>query len=226
MLNALVDDVIWHYRYPVSFAGLRVLARTTVVRRADGKLFVHSPGPLDPALRHRLDELGTITHVCCPNRFHHLHVAAFRAAYPGARYLAAPGLELKRADFRFDGVIGEAPVPDLAGEFEYRLFEGLPVLNEVVWFHRPTATLLLTDLLFGFSGEMPPLKRLVTRLLGVHDRFAMSRTMKWLVRDREQARRSRDALLAWPFERVIIAHEDLILDDVRDTVAGALAWLG
>jgi hypothetical protein len=41
----------------------------------------------------------------------------------------------KRADLKFDSILGDWPHPDWQGQIEQHLFRGAPFLNEVVFFH-------------------------------------------------------------------------------------------
>jgi hypothetical protein len=43
--------------------------------------------------------------------------------------------------------------------------------------------------------------------------------------NRRKARQSVEQLFEWPFERVILAHGDVIADNAREAVRGGLAWL-
>jgi hypothetical protein len=44
-------------------------------------------------------------------------------------------------------------------------------------------------------------------------------------RDMTAARRSRQELLAWDFDRVVVAHGDVIEADAKPRLDHALAWL-
>jgi hypothetical protein len=46
-----------------------------------------------------------------------------------------------------------------------------------------------------------------------------------LYRNRQAARACIDRLLEWPFERVVIAHGDLILRDAHLSIERGMAWL-
>ena len=81
----------------------------TVIRLADGSLFVHSPIELTDTLRGEIDALGPVRHVVAPNSFHHLYVAPYRDAYPAARLYAAPGLVARRPKIPFDETLGDEP---------------------------------------------------------------------------------------------------------------------
>jgi len=67
MLRQLAQDLRVTERPQRAF-GIEIGTRMTVVRLADGTLFVHSPVALDRATRLALDALGPVRHVVAPNR--------------------------------------------------------------------------------------------------------------------------------------------------------------
>lgn len=223
VLEAIAPHLLWHATQPLHFGPLRISTRMTVVRLADGSLWVHSPITPTPALVAALNQLGPVRYVVAPNKSHHLFFLDFLNAFPSAQGFVASGLASKRPDLdRFARIAPDAPWgPELQG---YRI-EGLPILNETVWFHPATGTLILTDLLFCFSPSHRGLTGLVTRMLGVRGVLAMSRTMKWAVRDRQALAASVAPLLALPVQRVILAHDQIVEHDAQARLAQAFGWL-
>ena len=70
-LQSLTESV-WHVAVPHAFMGLHVGARMTVVKLSSGGLLLHSPVPVDEPLAQELAALGEVTHIVCPNLFHHV----------------------------------------------------------------------------------------------------------------------------------------------------------
>jgi hypothetical protein len=81
--------------------------RVTVIRLADGSLFLHSTVPLDADLRAALDELGPVRAIVAPSKAHHLFVGDYVGGYPHAKLRGAPGLPEKRKDLKFDSILSE-----------------------------------------------------------------------------------------------------------------------
>ncbi len=200
-----IADRLWQARHAFIVNGLPVHTRMTVARLANGDLWVHSPIPPDATLVAELQALGPVTTVVAPNRAHHLFAKDFVARFPSARLYLAPGLARKRPDL--DG----QPLPPEPGhwmpELEYHLFGGMPLVNETVWFHRPSHTLILTDLCQWWTGDDLPWKpRLWASLTGVRRQLGVARHLRLMVRDRAAAAASARRLLAWPIRRVCVAH--------------------
>lgn len=224
MLHPVAPE-LWHAQHLLRFAGLDISARMTVARLPDGGLWLHSPVHLSDTLAAQLAELGEVAHVLAPSKSHSGFLDQYLAAYPQAHFHIAPGLE--RIKPRFTGLTRLTDIPHAAwaGVLDQRVFAGIPALNEVVFFHRPSRSLILTDLCQWIQGDLPLRTRLVARLTGVRERLALPLQLKLFTRDKARARASRDRILAWPFERVIVAHDQIIETDAHAQVARALSWL-
>lgn len=225
MLDVIVPDLLWHRPYPVRVAGFALHSRMTVARLAQGGLWLHSPAPFDAALAEQVSALGRVEHICAPNRFHHLHAAAWRAHFADAVLHGAPSLPSKRRDIRFDALLGGPVPPAWRGTLRQEVFHGLPLLDEVVFLHVPTRTLVVTDLCAHLPGRRGLAGWLLDRI-GVGRRVAMSRTLRWQVKDRGLARASRDRILGWDFDRLVMAHETIVGTGGKRVFAEAMAWLG
>lgn len=202
---------------PQRFLGLEVGARMTVMS-LDGGLLVHSPVAVDPAV---VAPLGTLRWVLAPNLLHHLHVGPWLRA--GAEGWAAPGLAEKRPDLCFAGVIGEAPHP-FGDQIELLATRCFPFANEVALLHRPSRTLVLTDLVFNFSAAAPWLtKAAMTCLCGYPGCRATA--LERVAMKRSVAREEISTLLSWDFDRLIMAHGEVIHTGGKQALAHAYRWL-
>jgi Domain of unknown function (DUF4336) len=223
MLRALTDDV-WVCEQPLRFAGLSVGARMTVLRVRGGALWLHSPVRPTDELRAAVDALGTVTYLVAPNRFHHLFIGRWMEAYPAARAFAAPGLPAKRKDLAFHGVIDDA-AGEWAPEIEHVCWRGVPMMNEVAFFHRKSRTLVLTDAVHNFVERRPFMTRVVFGMIGGYGGFKSTAAEKLLARDRPASRASLDRILAWDFDRVIMSHGEVLDQGGPDALRAAYAWL-
>jgi len=223
-LRKLADD-LWVAERPQTFYGLEVGTRMSVIRLGDGSLLLHSPVVLDAALRRELDAIGTVRFAVAPNRVHHLYAGMVADAYPQARLWVAPGLPKKRPDLVFVDVLGdEAPV-EWRSEVGQVFLRGRPYENEVVCFHRASRTLILCDIAFNFRRGTPPLTRMLVGLIGSYDRFGPSKLDPLLIRDRPAARESLEKILAWDFDRVIVAHGDVLETGGHEALRRGYQWL-
>lgn len=203
---------------PQRFLGLEVGSRMTVLS-LQGGLLVHSPIAMDPAA---LAHLGVARWALAPNLFHHLHAGPWAAA--GLALWGAAGLPEKRPDISFAGILAADDHP-FGSEVAVHPLSCFPMSNEVVVLHRPSGTLITTDLVFHFTAGDPWLTRTAMACLGgypgcrttVLERFGM---------DREAARRDLSVILSWDFDRLVMAHGAVIERGGREALRQAFAWLG
>jgi hypothetical protein len=218
------SDRIWIAEAPLRFYGVPFGTRMTVVRLADGGLFVHSPLKPAPELRSEIEALGPVRCAVSPNKLHHLFLGPFREAYPSARLFASPGLPKKRPDLAFDGVLADDAEPLWAGDLDQAVVRGSRVMEEVVFFHPESRTLIVADLCEHFGPWSPRLTRLVARVGNMYGKPRMPPDWQLSFRDREATRASFQRILAWDFDRVILAHGELLERDARDIFRRAYAW--
>ncbi len=202
---------------PQRFLGVEVGARMTVLETDEG-LLVHSPIDVDPQV---VTAHGTPRWVVAPNRLHHLYVGRWLDA--GLEGWAAPGLPAKRPDLSFHGVLdgAHAPFGDAIGVYPLACF---PFTNEVVLHHRPSRTLVVTDLLFHITPAFPRATRAAfTCLCG----YPGCRTtlLERIGFHRATARRELTALAALDFDRLVMAHGEVIPTGGKAAFREALGWV-
>jgi hypothetical protein len=216
---------LWVATRPLVLFTGDVGTRMTVVRLRDGGLWLHSPVRLDAPTRTALDAIGAVRAVVAPSLVHHFFVGDYAAAYPEARVFAAPGLGRKRSDLRIDETLGEQAPALWAGQLEQELFGAAPLMNEVVFFHPPTRTLVLTDLAFNIVRPAVSRRaRLFFWLVGARG-LTPHRGVKLITRDRAAARRSIDRILQWDFDRITVTHGDVMEHGGHAAFEAAFRWL-
>lgn len=211
----------------------RVLpVRMTVVRLPDGGLLLHSPTRWSPALQAALAALGPVRHLLAPNLAHWTFIRGWQLACPGAVTWAAPGLrgrrQVRRSGLRIDHELRDVPPAAWGDAIELASVPGGLGLREVAVFHRPSATLLLTDLVLNLDPHhVPAPLRPLLRLLGVTAPDALPPPYLRAVfklRHRNAARAASRLLELRP-SRVIFAHGDWFEDDATARLRHSLRWL-
>ena len=211
----------------VATLGFRYPTRMSVVRLADGGLFVWSPVALSEGLRAEVDMLGEVRHLVAPNSLHYLFIPEWKRAFPTARVHAASGLREKRADIAVDTELGDAPNAAWAGEIDQVTMAGNRITTEIVFFHRRSGTVLFTDLLQQMpEGFYSGWRAFVARWdLMVSPEPSVPRKFRIAFTDRRAARAALDRVLAWPIERVVMAHGTPVAEGGRECIAEAFGWL-
>jgi hypothetical protein len=210
----------------VSFFGFPYPTRMAVIALADG-LFVWSPIALTQALRREVDALGGVRWLVSPNKLHHLFLGAWKAAYPNARLYAPPGLRRKRRDLAFDADLGDAPDLAWAAGIDQVLVRGSFYLTEAVFFHRASGTAIVGDLIQSFPPDwFRGWRGVIARLGGiVAPNLGPPSDWRSSFLNRRAARAAAERILAWPIERVLIAHGAPAATDGAAFMRRGLAWL-
>jgi hypothetical protein len=225
MLKEIASN-IWHLQHNFVVSGLRVSSRMTVIRLHDGALWLHSPVPLSIEVRAQLAALGEVRYIVAPNKMHHLFVSQCLAAFPNATLFGAPGLRSKRPDLSALRELKPTVEPEWEKDLDQTFFDGMPIGNETVWFHKSSRTLIVTDLCQWWPGELSFAMKIFAALTGVRKQLAVPRTVRLMIKDRKAACASAQKILAYPFERVIVAHNTIVDEDAHAAVKKAFACLG
>jgi hypothetical protein len=220
---AIAPD-LWTLERRLRMPGGPILSsRTSIIRLPSGGLLVVSPPPVEPGGLESLDALGAVEEVLVPNSFHYLYAADFAARYPRATLRLAPALRE-----RVPGVPGEELGADAPAAWrpavEHLTLGPVRGLSEVAVFHRPSATLVLTDMAFNMVHFDSTAQRLLWRLSGVPVGFGPSRTARTLLlNDRATTAAFLARVAEWPIGRVIVAHGEPVQANAADSFRRAFA---
>lgn len=208
-------------------AGFRYPTRMAVIRLSNGDLLAWSPVTLTEDLRRSLEDLGQVRHLIAPNSLHHLFLGDWQAAYPQAQLHAAPGLAARRRDLAIDATLGDVPPPEWADDLDQVLVHGNRITTEAVFFHRPSATVLFTDLIQQFPpGWFGGWRAIIARLdLMTEVEPAVPRKFRIAFTDRPAARAAFAKIGQWPADKVLMAHGAPIQQDGQAFIARAFRWL-
>jgi hypothetical protein len=215
---------------PMNAMGLSLPVRMSVVRLASGGMWLHSPTRFDERLREEIEAIGPIQHLVAPNIAHWSFLKDWQTQCAGATTWAAPKLreraQVKAKGVRLDrDITGEAPA-EWAEEIEHAIVEGAMGFREVAFFHRPSRTLLLTDLIENLETAKLPLgTRLFAVVMGAHKGTSPLQIRLALRPRRAQAAEAVRRMIGWGPERVVFAHGRFFDRDGTRALSQAMAWL-
>jgi hypothetical protein len=233
VLKPLADDV-WivdgpEIRFKYALIGVPFPTRMTVVRLPGGGVWIHSPVAPDEALMQQVSETGEVRFLIAPNTLHYWWVPDWKARFPDAEVHAVPGLEhAAKRSLKMDCTLGETPPAAWAKAIDQVMVRG-DILTEAAFFHRPSRTLILTDLIENF--ELSRVRgfwlRLLLRLGGAADPDGKAPfDMQFSFRHQRSAMRAAvDRMIAWQPERIVVAHGRCYLHDAQDELRRAFRWV-
>ena len=199
-------DNVWEVSEPLKAAGLQLGHRMTVMKLGSGELVVHSPVRWSEGLRDALLELGSPGWFVAPSRFHDLYWPEWFRAFPKARFAAVPGMAKEHPELPFTGVLTQES--DFWGDELVALpVRGMPRLNEHVFLHGPSRSLIVADLVFNVDADAQNLMgKLILRLNAIYRRPGTSRIFRALIKDKTAFRESLQRILSHEFDRTIVGH--------------------
>ncbi|WP_230966029.1 DUF4336 domain-containing protein [Nostoc sp. NZL] len=226
-----IDKNIWVAEQPLRYFGLSVGTRMTVISLANSELVVISPIQVDQATIDQLNKIGNVRHIVAPNLYHYLFASKFKHFYPKATFWAAPGLNSKKPELPIDQII-KADENNFLDEIQYLLFDGFRTfglsgpdfLNECVFFHSESRTLVLTDTAYHFDESFPLITQLAARVIGTYKTLSPSWLERLSTQEKEKVRQSVKNILAWDFERVIVAHGSIIENNGKQKFREGYEW--
>lgn len=220
---------LWLADGPVVTAaiGFHYPTRMAVIRLSDASLLVWSPIALSDEIRSALSALGEVHHLAPPNSLHHVFLAEWQHVFPNAKLYAPPGLTEKRKDLTFDCELTDASVAIWGDDLDVVVVSGNRITTEAVFFHRASGTVLFADLVQQFPrGWFRGWRALVAQWdLMMAAEPSVPRKFRVAFTDRASARAAVRRILAWPIEKVVMAHGPPIAKDGHAFVARAFRWL-
>jgi hypothetical protein len=216
---------------PQYVLGQPLPVRMTVLRLADGGLWLHSPTRHSVPLAQALRTLGPVRHLVSPGTAHWVHLPGWQQAFPEAR-LWAPAQVMARArnqgvELRAHGTVDATPPTDWAGQIGHDVLRGRGFI-EYTFHHAASGTLVLTDTVQAMEpARLPWLTGTLVRLLGAagpaggtprHVRLLMRRHLA-------ENRAAAERLLALAPSRVVFAHGACFAEDGATRLREAWRWM-
>lgn len=211
-LQELSVGGIWISERKLWFSGVLLRSRMTVVRLADGRLWIHSASAPTPELCAELDRLGQVRWVVVPNRYHHIHAAAMKARYPEAQVIGPTSATVRNEGLALDVELNDARLPALVPELSPVALRGVPFLDETLFFHATTGTLIGADLMMCGCPADHWTWRWTSRVLGQYQRYKAPPDVRWNTRGGPLVRQSLEEIAKLPLARILVAHSDPIED--------------
>ena len=192
-----------------AFGPIKLPTRMIVVKLTDGSLWINSPVEISAELTRSIAAFGEVRYLVSPTPMHDWRLPSWQRCFPDA-LVWKPRLE--------------AP-PAWLDDLDHVVFEGNLFIAEAEFFHVKSRTLIMTDFVQNYPRRRErPFLNLMTRIAGVQG-VGVPLDIRWTFLQRRRARASLRALLAWDFERLIVAHGDCVSEGAKPLVESAFRWL-
>lgn len=215
----------------VDFHGFPYSTRSVIVRLPSDALWIWSPVALSDELKRSVDRLGEPAFLISPNKIHHLYLQQWRTAYPAAELWGPQSTIDKLSALRFDGALEAGPPETWSKEFELFHVTGSYAMDEFLFLHKPSQTLIVADFSEHFGdaflkAHWRPWQRWLGRRAGIvvgKGHAPLDWRMSFL--KRKTLRALKKDLLALDLQRVIMAHGEWVDSDPRRFLKTSLSWI-
>ncbi len=185
---------IWVHEHIIYLEDGRELPlRLTAVRLSNKKLWIHAPTPLTNVLKMQISKVGDVGYLCSANNLHNMFFMDWVKSYPQAEPWVSAGIPEKLSDLNHYNVLKKNVWSD---DFDATSMRRVPKFDETVFFHYKSKSLIVTDLVQHHTQKgvflAPPLHR------------------KGIIQDQKAFSDFISHIKKWDFNRIIVAHGDII----------------
>ena len=231
-----LHEKVWTVPNALTVLGIIQLnTRMTIIQLDNGGLWIHSPIPWTEELDKDIRAIGQIEFIVAPSCFHHMFVGPWKEHHPQAKICAPKGLHKKRPDLQINHTL-QNEGQTLWVDIDCIEIQGMPFVQEHLFFHRESQTLLVTDLFF-FLPNAKGFTSFYAWLNGVKNKMGTTLLFKSAIRDRAAFKTSLESLrpLAKNVHNISLCHhlvittsapesesEQIQLGDVPQMIVAAL----
>lgn len=204
--------------------GVEVGTRSTLVSYAPEEWLLIGPGPETVRASSEIAALGKVKHIIAPNAFHHLYLSSAQECFPEATLWAPGAVAKKQPQLTLEHLSPDRDYP-WSSALQTLALSGTK-LQEYVFYHGESQTLILTDLLFNILKPQGLKAHILTAIMGTRGKLACSRLVKTVAIQNKQAlKASLQQILAWDFQRIVMAHGECVEENARTRFTQALAFV-
>lgn len=185
---------------------LELPVRSCLVRLAKAQILISPGSELSPD---QLHSLNPVTDIVAPSQLHAAGVAKAARVFPQARIWGPPPLRDLKPHIAWTDPLTKEHWP-YQEELAALHLAGMPDVNEVVFVHKQTRTLIVADTCFNLLNAQGPGAWVILHLFGTYRRFGVSRFFARMIKDKKAFQNSIRQLLSYDFDAIVVGHGELI----------------
>lgn len=176
--------------------------RTTAVQ-LDGAKILISPGT--NLTQTSLQNLGDIKAIIAPSLLHCGGVPLAHTIFPKAQLWAPTGAKELKPNIPWTHELSKDPWP-YQEQLSLLPIKGVPKINEFVFNHKESKSLILTDLCFNLTDPKELGAWIILHLFGTYRRFAISKFFLKFAEDKVAFEQSLQDILKHDFDNIVVSH--------------------
>lgn len=196
--------------------------RTPLVKTAAGVIMISPGSRITPEI---YSQHSGVTDIVGPNLFHCAGVPAAAVAYPKAKKWGVQGARLAKHEISWDEELTPVNWP-YQQELAVVCTSGMPKVNEAVFIHHETKSLIVSDLCFNMTDRGGFGAWIILSLFGTYQKFAVSKFLLKFIKDKPAFEKSLAEIYSFNFENIIVSHGQNIQGNAKNVLLKALAERG
>lgn len=196
--------------------------RSVYVNLGDKGILI-SPGSKISVDQYR--QLSNVTDIVAPNLFHTGGIPKAQSTFKNARIWGPEGAKNKKPEIQWSHSLVTQSWP-FENELRMVPIAGMPKINEVVFYHPVTKSIIVADLAFNMNDLSGWGPRLILGLFGTYKKFGVSRFFLKFIEDKTAFKNSIALLLSLDFDKIIVSHGNNLLNHGKASLLSALAERG
>jgi len=151
----------------------------------------------------------------------------YLSAYPDATLYGAPTLVKWNRSLPLAELLDGAAPTLWAHELDQLHVQGIGLfLDEMVFYHRPSRSLIVADLLFNLSEKDAWITRTMgSFVIGPFPGCRFARLYRPAVTDHRRMRTAVERILDWDFDQIIVGHGAVVDSNGKEVFRAAFRWL-
>lgn len=196
--------------------------RTVIVPTKRGNILI-SPG--SKLSLNQLDMIDNVSDIIAPSLWHCGGISLAHNSFPNARVWGPPDVTLHKPEIPWTNQLTPAQW-DLTDELVLLPIAGMPKVQECVFIHSKTQTLIVADLAFNLLKPKGFGAWLILKIFGTYNQFGISRLFLKAVKDQAAFVESVGKILIHDFDRIVMSHGDAIQSNGKKILTKALQKRG
>lgn len=227
-MQSIAEDIWVFDGDAVPFLTVPFTTRMTIIRLSTGELWVHSPIKLSEEVKIQVEKLGVVKYLIAPNHLHHLFFLDWKLYYPDAVCYGTDEVIKKRADIKFNYSLNKEQDWAWSIDIDQVLFTGSSLMEECVFFHKSSATLIVTDLVENFTGDdFNGCQRVIAKGVGIlapNGKMPLDWRLSFMF-SKSRARNHISVIYGWQPEVVIMSHGVIVDEGAGAFLKRSFSWL-
>ena len=196
--------------------------RSTVIKLTQGNVLL-SPG--SKLSIEQLKSVDNISDLVAPSLLHCGGIELAATTFQNTKIWAPPNGMKKKPKIKWSAEISADSWP-YQEELTSIPIQGMPEINEVVFFHKKSKTMIVCDLCFNLLNAQGISSWIILNIFGTYRKFGISRLYLNYVKNHLAFEASLRQLFSYDFDNLVLGHGENLIGNAKNVLRNAFAYRG